>query len=87
MQVRELTNAERIRFHARGVLVERIADGSKIAGTNMEENYIITSVNDNPVETVEDLAAEIKGSRSKVRVDGFYGRLPGKTYPYTFEKE
>ncbi|HLF65714.1 MAG TPA: trypsin-like peptidase domain-containing protein [Saprospiraceae bacterium] len=86
MEARDLTITERSRLRAKGVLVERILKGSIIENTNMEEQYIITSVNDQPVESVEELIAEINRIEGTVLLDGFYERFPGK-YPYSFKKE
>lgn len=86
IQARDLTVVEKSRLRTRGVIVESIQQGSIIDKTNMEEDYIITSVNDQPVESVEQLITEIRRIDGPVLLDGFYEKFPGK-YPYSFEKE
>lgn len=88
LQVRELTPTEKTRLRTQGVFVESIAKGSLIEQTNMEPEYIITSVNKKPVESVEDLVAEIAQADGNVllRLEGFYERFPGE-WPYQFRKE
>jgi len=84
MQVRDLTATEKSRLRTKGVMVQKIDKGSVIDATNMEEEYIITSVNDTPIESVNDLASEIQKGNKKILLNGFYERFPGK-YPYAFE--
>jgi S1-C subfamily serine protease len=86
LDVRDLSSTERSRLRTKGVIVENIARGSVIEGTNMEKEYIITSVNERPIENVEDLIEEIKSISGTVLLDGFYEREPGR-YPYAFKKE
>jgi len=85
MDVRELTTSEKSRLHTGGVLVQKIDKGGIIDMTNMEEDYIITSVNDKPIKSVEELVSEINKGDKKVMFNGFYERFPGE-YPYAFEK-
>jgi S1-C subfamily serine protease len=86
IQARNLTVTEKSRLRTRGVLVESIQKGSVIDRTNMETEYIITSVNDQPVEDMDQFLAEINRIKGTVLLDGFYEKYPGK-YPYSFEKE
>jgi S1-C subfamily serine protease len=85
MDVRELTPTEQSRLRTKGVMVQKIDKGGIIDKTNMEEEYIITSVNDTPIESVNDLATEINKVDKTIMLNGFYERFPGK-YPYSFEK-
>jgi Do/DeqQ family serine protease len=86
IEARNLTTTERSRLRTNGVLVETIRKGSVIDGTNMEEDYIITKVNRQPVENLDQLIAEIKNVNGPILLEGFYERFPGE-WPYTFEKE
>ncbi len=85
IQARDLTITESSRLRTKGVMVESIQKGSIIDKTNMEAQYIITSVNDQPVESLEELVAEINRIDGTILLDGFYERFPGE-YPYSFEK-
>ncbi len=85
LEVRELTSTERNRLQTTGVFVTRITDGSKIDRINMEDEYIITSVNGKPVASVSELVAQISRARDMVVLDGFYENYPGD-FPYAFYK-
>jgi S1-C subfamily serine protease len=86
IEVRDLTDTEQSRLRTKGVYVEKILEGSIIDNTNMEEDYIITSVNNHPVESVDELIKEIDKIKGTVLLDGFYERFPGD-WPYSFEKK
>lgn len=86
LTVRELSGIEKSRLRTRGVIVETIRKGSTIARTNMEPEYIITTVNSRPISSVDDLVSEIRKAKDMVLFDGFYEKFPD-TYPYTFRKE
>lgn len=86
IRARDLTVIEKSRLRTRGVFIESIQKGSVIDRTNMEAEYIITSVNDQPVEDMDQFLTEINRIKGTVLLDGFYEKYPGK-YPYSFEKE
>ena len=86
MQVRDLTQTEKTRLRSKGVFVEKVVAGSVIENTNMEPEYIITSVNKKPISSVDDLVAEINNTNGMVTLQGFYERFPGE-WPYKFKKD
>jgi len=86
MQVRDLTQTEKTRLRSKGVFVEKVVKGSVIEHTNMEPEYIITSVNKKAVENVDDLVAAIASTSGTITLQGFYERFPGE-WPYKFKKE
>ncbi len=72
LEVRELTTEERLKFKKRGVRVIKVKPGSKVDQSNMVESYIITHVNEIPVESVEEFRNLITASDNFVQIDGFY---------------
>ena len=52
----------------------------------MAPNYIITSVNNKKIKSVDELIAIINSSNDKITLDGFYEKYKGK-YPYSFYKD
>ena len=82
VELRDLDSNEKERL-GEGVYVVSIENESIIYNTNMEPGYIITSLNDLEVKTVDDLIEYLKKSRGPVVVKGFYENFPGE-YPYTF---
>ncbi|MES2373560.1 MAG: trypsin-like peptidase domain-containing protein [Bacteroidota bacterium] len=67
-----------------GVVVKKINDGL-LKKTRMQEGFIITSVNDQPIKTVSDLDKILSINKGrKVKIEGVY---PGfeSTYPYPLD--
>jgi serine protease Do len=67
-----------------GVIVKKINDGL-LKKTRMQEGFIITSVNDQPIKTVADLDKILSINKGrKVKIEGVY---PGfeSTYPYPLD--
>ena len=84
-ELRDLSRSESLRLGIKGVYVMSIAAGSRIERTEMDPGYIVTSVNDKPVASVEALLAELEEIKISERVllEGFYESFPGE-YFYTF---
>ncbi len=82
-ELRELDSGERSRLSTEGVMVVSIIRDSKISDTNMDPNYIITSVNGAKIRNVDELIAQFKSIKGKVELKGFYENWPGN-YPYVF---
>jgi serine protease Do len=85
-ELRELTADEQKGLKKNGVLVVSIYKGSKIERTNMDPGFIITKVNDKEVSTVDHVIKEIRGSKKRVVLEGFYKRYPGEYY-YAFSAD
>ncbi len=81
--IRDLTDEESRRLKSDGVFVEKIYRGSKIARTNMEENYVITEINGQKINSKDQLIRELKRASGMVVLKGFYEKYPGE-YPYAF---
>lgn len=82
-ELRDFTQEELQSLSKKGVLVVSIYKGSKIERTNMDPGFIITKVNDKPVENVNQVIKEIRDSRKRVVLEGYYKRYPGE-YFYAF---
>ncbi len=86
-ELRNLTSNESSKMKTEGVKVVSVIRNSKIDATNMEPGYIITKLNDNKVETVEELVDIYQGLKkgTKVMFEGFYEEYPDE-YFYAFRK-
>ena len=82
-ELRDLDTEEKGRLNSKGAMVVSIIKGTKIDKTNMDPSYIITSINDAKVESVDDLLLAIKKITGRVEIKGFYENWPGD-YPYVF---
>lgn len=82
-ELRELTNEEKRVIGKQGVLVVSIDKGSKIDKTNMSPGFIITKVNEQPVESIAKLAELLRNTKGRVVLEGFYRKYNGEYY-YTF---
>ncbi|HEY0732294.1 MAG TPA: trypsin-like peptidase domain-containing protein [Chitinophagaceae bacterium] len=70
-----------------GVVVNSIAEGGAIGKTRMQEGFIITSVNGQNVNTVEDLTKILANIAGPVRIEGIYPGYDGTyTYPLNLEQ-
>jgi len=85
-ELRSLTREERRRLKTDGVKVISIYRGSRIERTNMDPGFIITKVDNKPVDSVDALVEELSKSRGKVMLEGIYESYPGEYY-YAFPIE
>ncbi|MEM6318536.1 MAG: trypsin-like peptidase domain-containing protein [Bacteroidota bacterium] len=84
-ELRNLTKAEQKRLETTGVYVKSIYRNSLIEETNMELGFIITSVNDRPVETVDEVVESLSDKDGLVMLGGVYEEYDGE-YFYEFRK-
>ncbi len=86
-EARNLTNAEKRANGTEGVKVISITKGKKIAETNMEIGYIITSVNNQPIHGLFDLFAQLRSAPGEnIIFEGIYEEYQG-IYQYSFPTE
>lgn len=77
---RTLNTTEKKKYNvAGGVVVEDIANGLIAQQTNMKEGFVITSVNDKTVNTVDDLQRVLASSKS-AQIAGFMPGARGMYY-------
>ncbi|MBK9272038.1 MAG: trypsin-like peptidase domain-containing protein [Saprospiraceae bacterium] len=84
-ELRDLSEKEIANIKTKGVRVLSIYRESKIWNTNMIPNYIITHVNGQKVNSVDELIKAMEKSNDKISFDGFYEEYRGR-YPYSFNK-
>ncbi len=83
-ELKDLSDSEMRKFGKSGAKVNSIYRDSKIMDTNMELDFIITSVNTKKVTTVEETLKSIKdASTGIVELGGFYPQFEGE-YFYAF---
>ena len=82
--LRDLDTSEKSKLKTEGALVVSITKKSKISVTNMDQDYIITSINNESVTTVDDVVKILEKTKGRVELKGFYELWPGD-YPYVFE--
>jgi Do/DeqQ family serine protease len=70
-----------------GVVVRKISEGGAIGRTRMAEGFIITSVNDQDVTSIEELTKALSRAQGPVQLKGIYPDGGGMyTYPLNFER-
>ena len=84
-ELRDLSEQEKSKFRKDGVLVTSIYRGSTIERTNMDPDYIITHINTDPINSVDQFVDKLENSKGVILLEGFYERYEGK-YPYAFHK-
>lgn len=83
-ELRDLNDTEISKFGRRGAKVNSIYRNSKIDDTNMELDFIITSVNGELISDVNEALEAIKDTeKSIVELGGFYPQFEGE-YFYAF---
>jgi serine protease Do len=83
IEIRSLTSSEKSKS-GDGVMVLSVQRGSLISNTKMEPSYIITTINNTPIKSIDALTTAIQKARGKsVILRGLYLNYPG-TYPYSF---
>lgn len=83
--LRSLSQKEAQKIGMRGIRVEAILQGSNIAKTNMEIGFIITHINSQKVETIEQAQLILNHLSGKIVLEGMYENL-SDSYLYTFNK-
>lgn len=84
-ELRNLTRAEQKRLETTGVYVKSIYKNSLIEETNMELGFVITSINDNPVENIDEVVERLSDKNGLVMLGGVYEEYDGEYY-YEFRK-
>ncbi len=82
-EIRDLDSVEAKRLNTDGVYVVSIYGNSKIKDTNMEPGYIITTVNEVPINNANDLIDYLEKNKGLINIEGFYEKYPGE-FPYRF---
>ncbi len=83
VELREMDSKEIARNTEKGVYVVSVYKNSKAGEANIEPGYIITSINNEKVSTVNKLIEIIEEYRGSIVFNGYYENYPGE-FPYTF---
>jgi len=83
VELREMDSNEITRNAEKGVYVVSVYKNSKAGFANIEPGYIITSINDEAVRTVNKFIELIQEYKGPVVFNGYYENYPGE-FPYTF---
>jgi S1-C subfamily serine protease len=82
-ELRELTREEQRRLDVDGVKVISIYRGSRVERTNMDPGFVITKIDNRPVDEVEDLVNYLERASGKIMLEGIYEGYSGEYY-YAF---
>jgi serine protease Do len=83
-EVRELDTREKMKHKSNGVIVISVLKNSKIDQVRMEPGFVITKANGKKVESVNQLIEQLKTSKTKLSLEGFYENYPGE-FPYLID--
>ena len=83
--IRPLTQQETRKVGVKGVKVVSIQKGSLIENKNMEIGFVITHINEKPVNSLDEAVKLISLTKGKVVLTGVYEDFPEEYY-YTFVK-
>lgn len=84
LELQPLTIAEKKELGLEnGVKVKAIREGRIRKYTDMEDGFVITSIDKKPVETVEDITEILENKKGGVMLEGIYPGYPGSYY-YAF---
>ncbi len=84
-ELRDLAKKEIDRLSTDGVMVVSIMKDSKIFKTNMDPGFVITSFNNQSINSVTELVEAFQSYSGQVVLKGIYENYPGE-YPYEFYK-
>ena len=72
-----------------GVVVKKIKEGGLLKATKMQEGFVITSINDEEIKSVDALKEALKNAKGgSVRLMGIYPGFQGTyAYPLTLPSE
>lgn len=68
-----------------GIIITDIEKGSLIEKTNMDVNFIVTTVNNKKVKSLIEFEEAVFDAKDEVILDGFYEEYPGD-FSYVFQK-
>lgn len=84
IEARDLTTSEA--SVSDGVLITKIIEDGLIEPTNMEEDFIITSVNEEPISNLEEFKNAVVEAEGEIILEGFY-KGQDDIFTYIFDKD
>ena len=82
IEIRDLSSEELI-DQKPGTKVVSVKQGSILSKTNIEPGYIITAINDIPVDGANEAVRVLTEAKGIIILDGYYEKYPG-SFPYKF---
>lgn len=82
LELRDLSSEELI-DQKPGTKVVSVQQGSILSKTNIEPGYIITSINEIPVDGANEAVKVLTEAKGVIILDGYYEKYPG-SFPYKF---
>jgi len=82
IEIRDLSSEELI-DQKPGTKVVSVQQGSILGKTNIEPGYIITGINDHPVNDADEAVELLTKAKGIIILDGYYEKYPG-SFPYKF---
>ena len=84
LKVENLSEREKAQLRVQsGVRITDLKDGKVSQFTDIRKGFVITQIDDQPVNNVEDLVNILKDKSGKVMVEGIYPNRP-ESYLYAF---
>jgi Do/DeqQ family serine protease len=84
LKVENLTDHEKVQLRIQsGVRITDLKEGKVSQFTDIRKGFVITQIDDQPVNNVEDLVNILKDKQGKVMVEGIYPNRP-ESYLYAF---
>lgn len=69
-----------------GVIITKIMENGIIEPTNMEEDFIVTAVNEEPVNNLEEFKDAVVAAEGEITLEGFY-KDQEEVFTYIFDKD
>lgn len=85
IEIRNLSFEEMGLYGRKGIKIISVKKGSPASLANLEPDYIITSINNYPVEDPAILVSKLETQLDTVSFDGFYPDFPGR-FPYRIKR-
>lgn len=67
-----------------GVQLKELREGKLSNQTDIHEGFIITRLNNKPVDTADDLSAALQNTQGGVMIEGVYPNAPNRKFYYAF---
>lgn len=82
LEIRDLSSDELIEQKP-GAKVVSVYQGSIVSETNLEPGYIITSINEEPINDATEAVKVLNDAKGVIILEGYYEKYPGN-FPYKF---
>jgi serine protease Do len=84
-KIGNLSSSEKSKLGLKGgAKILYLDEDGRLAENGLEEGFVITKIDDDPVENANDFAEKMNGRKGRVRIEGTYPQEPGSRYYYQF---